>query len=103
MLYWRAPEQTVRSRSSRQVVSWPDSTLPKQTSIVVDGDTITVTYNKRMVYAGDDAKALVSAYTVKVNGVERPVTSARLDINKVILKLSSPVTSSNAVTLSFHP
>ena len=75
----------------------PPSLVPGNDSAVVDGETLTLTYNKAL----DEASEPV--YTVKVDDVPRAVNTVSVSGNTVTLTLASAVVGGEAVAVSYAP
>ncbi|MCM1984910.1 FG-GAP-like repeat-containing protein, partial [Lyngbya confervoides] len=76
----------------------PDTTAPILQGAVVNGSTLTLTYNEALDGASDPAGG---AYTVTVNGAQRTVTSANANGTTVTLTLASPVVGGETVAISY--
>lgn len=92
--------------SFRYTAAAGDVTPPSVASRVVSGVTLTITYDEPLDLAFVPAAA---AFTVRVNGVTRTVTSVSTantgagGVGVVTLTLASPVAAGQAVTLSYVP
>ncbi|MEB3232298.1 MAG: FG-GAP-like repeat-containing protein [Leptolyngbyaceae bacterium] len=76
----------------------PDTTSPVLQTAVVNGSTLTLTYNEALDGASDPVGG---AYTVTVNGVQRTVNSADANGTTVTLTLASPVVGGETVAISY--
>jgi uncharacterized repeat protein (TIGR02059 family) len=76
----------------------PDTTPPVLQTAVVNGSTLTLTYNEALDGASDPVGG---AYTVTVNGVQRIVNSANANGTTVTLTLASPVVGGETVAISY--
>lgn len=77
-----------------------DTTAPVVVSRVVNGATLTITYDDTLDPAYVPA---ISAYTVLVNSVARTVTNVTVSGATIVLTLSTPVLTGQTVTLSYVP
>jgi uncharacterized repeat protein (TIGR02059 family) len=79
-------------------VAAADVTPPVMTGAVVNGATLTLSYNEALLASSDPAG---SAYSVTVAGVARTVNLADATGSTVVLTLASAVTSGQAVTVAY--
>lgn len=86
--------------ASRDVVNNPDTTMPKIMSGTINGSLITLIANKTLAQLPADA---YKQFTVYVDGYSRAVTQAVVTDGMILLSLSSPVTSSQSVSVSYYP
>ena len=75
----------------------PPSLVSTNDSAVVDGETLTLTYNKALDEASEPA------YTVKVDTVPRAVNTVSVSGMTVTLTLASAVVGGEPVTVSYQP
>ncbi len=91
---------SAESFTDRQVTnnSTGDTTAPTLSTAVVSGASLVLTYNETLDTA---SKPGTAAFTVKVNGELRTVSSIAISGTTVALTLASPVTPGQTVTLDY--
>jgi uncharacterized repeat protein (TIGR02059 family) len=77
-----------------------DTTAPVVVSRVVNGSTLTITYDETLSTSHTPA---ASAFTVTVAGATRSISNIVVSGATVVLTLSSPVVSGQTVTLTYVP
>ena len=75
-----------------------DVTAPVLQTATVNGPTLTLTYNEPLDAA---SKPAPSVFVVRVNGLTRSVSAVGIAGSAVTLSLTSPVVSTNGVTVSY--
>ena len=74
-----------------------DERAPQLQSAVVDGSTLTLTYDEAL----DTAPPARSAFTVHVNGKSRSIVAAGVGESRVLLGLATPVAAGDTVTVDY--
>ena len=75
-----------------------DGTAPRLLGVVVDGTTITLTYDEPL---DDGSTPATTAFSVTVDGTTRPVSSVMVSGSVVTLALSGAAVSSSKVAVSY--
>ena len=76
----------------------PDTTPPTLDTAVVNGDTLTLTYDEAL---DDTSTPANSAFTVSVAGTPQTVSMVEISVMEVTLTLSGAVTSGDTVTVTY--
>ena len=75
-----------------------DQAAPQLQSASVDGATLTLAYDEELDLTSSPPS---SAFTVNVNGEERPLVSVGVGQSGVLLSLSTPVEAGDTVTVDY--
>ena len=75
-----------------------DQAAPQLQSASVDGHTLTLAYDEELDLTSSPPS---SAFTVNVNGEERPLVSVGVGQSSVLLSLSTPVEAGDTVTVDY--
>ncbi|MEK0313672.1 Ig-like domain-containing protein [Cohnella sp. 56] len=86
--------------SATNVANTADTTLPRPTSGVVSGSTLTLTFSKTLVSVPASA---ASQFTVKVNGSAQGISSISSSGASVTIGLYTTIGSSQSVSVSYTP
>jgi len=86
--------------NATSVANTADTTLPRPTSGIVSGSTVTLTFNKSLASLSASA---VSQFTVKVNGSAQSISSISSSGANVTIGLYSTITGNQSVSVSYSP
>lgn len=86
--------------NATNVANTADTTLPRPTSGVVSGSTVTLTFSKTLASV---SAAAASQFTVKINGSAQGISSVSSSGASVTLNLYSTIGSGQSVSVSYAP
>jgi len=86
--------------TNKDVTNTSDTTLPKPVSGVLNGSTLTLTFNKSMAAVTSNA---IYQFAVKLNGYSQSVSSISVSGTTLTLTLPSSGTSSQTASVTYTP